>query len=249
MFDWEDLRHFAAFARLGSLSAASRELKVDHVTVARRVSALEAALGLKLVDRRPRAYVLTGDGERIAALADRMTGEAFAVERLARAGATEPAGTVTVNAPPAAAVKLIAPRLGELAATHPRLEIELVSDLRNISLGRREADIAVRLSRPADGDLAARKVGTMGFDLYGTAAHHAQQQYPGPGRRGRRRRGACGPAEFRRPGRAEPDPGRRHAAHGPRNLAGRPSRPAQYGAGQGRHSVPGRMLRRLLTRG
>ena len=54
MFDWEDLRHFGTLAREGSLSAAARRLKVDHVTVARRVAALEASLSLKLVDRRPR---------------------------------------------------------------------------------------------------------------------------------------------------------------------------------------------------
>ncbi|HEX4325915.1 MAG TPA: LysR family transcriptional regulator, partial [Burkholderiales bacterium] len=78
MNDWEDLRHFAALARDKSLSAAARRLGVDHATVARRVAALEESLKLKLVDRRPRAYVLTADGERIAALAARMEQEAYA---------------------------------------------------------------------------------------------------------------------------------------------------------------------------
>jgi DNA-binding transcriptional LysR family regulator len=52
MFDWEDLRHFTVFAQEKSLSAAARQLKVDHATVARRVAALEEALRLKLVERR-----------------------------------------------------------------------------------------------------------------------------------------------------------------------------------------------------
>jgi len=77
MFDWEDLRHFTVFAQEKSLSAAARQLKVDHATVARRVAALEGAPRLKLVERRPRAYFLTPDGERIAELGKRM-------ERLAR---------------------------------------------------------------------------------------------------------------------------------------------------------------------
>src|SRR5262245_44615909 len=75
MFDWEDLRHFAALARENSLSAAARRLGVDHATVARRIGALEAALGLRLVDRRPRSYALTADGTRIAALAARVETE------------------------------------------------------------------------------------------------------------------------------------------------------------------------------
>src|SRR6266571_2093242 len=86
MFDWEDLRHFTVFAQEVSLSAAARQLKVDHATVARRVAALEKGLGLKLVERRPRAYFLTPDGERIAALGRRMQLESFAVQRTASAG-------------------------------------------------------------------------------------------------------------------------------------------------------------------
>ena len=54
MADWEDIRHFVALAREGTLSAAARTLGVDHATVARRVAALEASTGLKLVDRRAR---------------------------------------------------------------------------------------------------------------------------------------------------------------------------------------------------
>ena len=61
MSDWENLRHFAMLGREGTLSAAARALGVDHVTVARRVAALEAETGLKLVDRRARIYELTGD--------------------------------------------------------------------------------------------------------------------------------------------------------------------------------------------
>ena len=56
MSDWEDLRHFVVLAREGTLSAAARLLGVDHATVARRVAALEAETGLKLIDRRARSY-------------------------------------------------------------------------------------------------------------------------------------------------------------------------------------------------
>ena len=72
MSDWENLRHFVVLAREGTLSGAARQLGVDHATVARRVAALEAETGLKLVDRRARSYQLTGDGQRIAATAGPM---------------------------------------------------------------------------------------------------------------------------------------------------------------------------------
>ncbi|KRC04544.1 LysR family transcriptional regulator [Hydrogenophaga sp. Root209] len=171
MFDWEDLRLFTVFAQKKSLSAAARELKVDHATVARRVAALEGALRLKLVERRPRAYFLTPDGERIAEFGKRMEAVSFAVQRTASAGHATIAGEVTVTAPPAMAAVLIAPRLGELRERYPELHIRLDGDTRNVSLVRREADVAIRLSRPDDAELVVRKLSTVTFSLYGSLAY------------------------------------------------------------------------------
>ncbi|RXZ38686.1 LysR family transcriptional regulator [Oxalobacteraceae bacterium CAVE-383] len=173
MFDWEDLRHFTVFAREKSLSAAARRLKVDHVTVARRIAALEGALRLKLVERRPRAYFLTPDGERIAELGERMELASFAVQRTASAGQSGIAGEVAVSAPPNIAAMLIAPRLGELRKLHPQLHVRLDGDTRNISLVRREADIAIRLSRPVDEELVVRKLAKVSFSLYASKAYLA----------------------------------------------------------------------------
>jgi len=174
MFDWEDLRHFAALAREASLSAAARRLGVDHATVARRIVALEAALGLRLVDRRPRSYALTPDGTRIAALAARMETEAFAVDRAARAKTSGLAGEVAVSAPPLVASALIAPRLGELRARHPEIRLRLIGEKRSASLSRREADLALRLSRPVEQSLVARRIGTLSFALYGAPDYLAR---------------------------------------------------------------------------
>ncbi len=175
MFDWEDLRHFAALARDKSLSAAARRLKVDHATVARRIAALEASLALKLVDRRPRAYGLTADGARIAALAARMEEAAFAIGRAAQAAAQPAlAGEVTISAPPSLATTLIAPRLGDLRRRHPGIRIRLIGEKRSASLARREADIAVRLSRPTEKRLVIRKIGSFAFALYAAPAYLAE---------------------------------------------------------------------------
>jgi DNA-binding transcriptional LysR family regulator len=171
MFDWEDLRYFSVFAQEGSLSGAARRLDVDHVTVARRILALETSLRLKLVDRRKRAYLLTGEGERIAELGARMEQESFAVERTAAAGQTGVSGDVTISAPPSMAAAIIAPRLAGLREQHPALRVCLTGATRMASLARREADLAVRLSRPTEGDLVVRKLGTVAFSLYGAASY------------------------------------------------------------------------------
>ena len=174
MFDWEDLRYFIVFAHEQSLSGAARKLKVDHATVARRISTLERSLNLKLVDRRPRSYVLTEDGERIAQLGRRMENESFAVQRTALAGQESYIGEVTVSAPPALACALIAPKINALRAKHPQLSLQLIGSLASASLSRREADIAVRLSRPKEPDLVARKIATISFFLYGSADYLAR---------------------------------------------------------------------------
>jgi DNA-binding transcriptional LysR family regulator len=171
--DWEDLRYFTAFAQDESLSAAARRLNVDHATVARRIESLELSLRLKLVDRRSRSYALTDDGRRIAAVGERMQDEAFQAQRLATASQPGVAGEVIISAPPALAGALIAPRLGELRKRHDGLILQLVAATTSASLSRREADIAVRLRRPDEPELVARKVATIPFALYAAADYAA----------------------------------------------------------------------------
>ena len=171
MMNWDDLHYFAVLAREGTLSAAARALRVDHVTVARRVAALEASSGLKLVDRRARLYRLTEDGRRIAALAAPMEEAAFAVERAVQAAGPGLSGEVAISAPPSLANALIAPRLIELRRQHPGIHIRLIGEKRSASLTRREADLALRLSRPSEPGLVARKIGHFGFSLYAAPSY------------------------------------------------------------------------------
>lgn len=171
MLDWDDLRYFVALADHGSLSAAARALKVDHATVARRVAALEEKSGLRLFDRRARRYLLTGQGQRIAEHARRMEAEVFALERgLIEAAGEEPV-EISVSAPPVLAASLIAPRLPAFYAAHAHIRLHLGAEARNVSLTRREADIAVRLSRPSDPQLVIRKAGQVCYRLYGAPAY------------------------------------------------------------------------------
>ena len=97
MMNWNDLRHFIALAKGGSLSAAARLLKTEHTTVARRVAVLEADLGVRLFERNARRYRLTSEGEQIADLALRLEEQALDIQRVATGRRTGVGGTVRIR--------------------------------------------------------------------------------------------------------------------------------------------------------
>lgn len=173
MADWENLRHFAALARCGSLAGAARLLGVEHATVARRVAALEREMKVKLVDRRGRRLSLTVAGAQFVPMVARMQRDTEAIERAAVGARGELSGIVTISAPPVLAAAMLAPAIVELGKRHPRLVIRVIAESRRASLDRREADIAVRLSRPTEGDLTVVKLGEMVFRLYASSAYLA----------------------------------------------------------------------------
>lgn len=171
MLNWDDMRHLVALADTGSLSAAARTLRVEHATVARRIAALERDLSARLVDRRGGRYQLTSVGERAVAHARRMQDEALAVERVARGSEADVTGEIAVTAPPTMVTELIVPRLPALLARHPGLHLKLVGASHTLSLTRREADIALRLSRPDTPSLVVRRAGAIAYGLFANAAY------------------------------------------------------------------------------
>lgn len=166
MLNWDDLRIFVAVADTGSLTAASRRLGVDHATVGRRLASLEAALGVRLVDRMPKGTPLTDVGADFAELARGMGDAAERLQRRARDASTSLTGTVTVSAPPVLASHFIAGSLGLLRERHPGLGVSLSGDVGLVSLEQRQADIAVRLVRPDHLSHIARAIGAVHLGLY-----------------------------------------------------------------------------------
>jgi DNA-binding transcriptional LysR family regulator len=165
--DWQDVRFFAALARHGSLSGAARALAVNHATVARRLAGLEEALGAKLIERRPNGYELTAAGRSALIAAGAMEAAAQSLARPApeqRMG-----GLVRITATPSLAEAFLIPRLADFRAQYPTIDIELIADRRTVSLARHEADLGLRLARPDDGELIARRVATLGFGFYANA--------------------------------------------------------------------------------
>ncbi|GGI20466.1 hypothetical protein GCM10008066_24170 [Oxalicibacterium faecigallinarum] len=98
-----------------------------------------------------------------------------AAQGIARGGdETSLKGLVRVNAPPALSLAFVIEELARVPTVYPGLDIDIASDLRSISLDRHQADIAVRLGRPLDGDFIAKPMGRMDFGFYGTPRICAQ---------------------------------------------------------------------------
>lgn len=176
--NWDDTRIFLAVARHGQLLAAARALGVNHATVARRLSALEADLKVKLVDRRTTGSALTEAGERFLATAERVEAEMLGARAEIGDADVAVSGTVRIGAPDGFGVAFLAPRLGELTERHPELTLQLVPVPRAVSLSRREADIAITVERPDHGRLVAKKLVDYTLGLYASKAYLARAGKP-----------------------------------------------------------------------
>jgi len=146
MLDWNDLRYFLAVAREGSTLAAARTLRTSQTTVARRIGALERAVGVQLFEKRQAGYVLTAAGEELLGRAETVEVSADAFAEAASAGARDFSGTVRVTSEELYALSLISPVLRDLHEKHPEIivEVDTTGALRDLGAG--EADIALRSS-------------------------------------------------------------------------------------------------------
>jgi len=171
--DWDDIRVFLAVAREGRLQAAGRTLGLDHSTVARRMTGLEAAMGARLIDRSPRGVLLTHAGELLREHAERIELEMISASAEVGDDAGTVAGSVRLATPEAFGTYLVAPNVHLLHARHPTIELELAPESRSVSLSRREADIAIGLTRPPRGRVIARRLIDYRLGLYAAADYLA----------------------------------------------------------------------------
>ncbi|MFQ2426459.1 LysR family transcriptional regulator [Aeromonas caviae] len=167
---WDDARVFLAIARSGTLSGAAHALRMGVATVSRRLDRLEAALGLPLFSRHQQGYRLTDDGEALLERAEALEHAGLAFGEAGQLQG-QVAGTVRLATAENLANPLIIPSLPTLFAQPPELRVELVTGVQTVNLHRRDADLAVRMVKPDAGHLTLRRLGTLGFGLYGTGAY------------------------------------------------------------------------------
>ena len=144
MLDWNDLRYFLSVADHGSTLAAGRAMRVSQTTVARRIAALEEALGHPLFEKRQAGYVLTHDGESLLDRARQVEAAASGFAEASAALARDSSGTVRITTQEIFANTLLAPMLRELHDRHPEILIELDTAQELLELGDGQADIALR---------------------------------------------------------------------------------------------------------
>jgi len=170
-FDWDDIQAFLAISRAGRLTAAAQQMGVDHSTLSRRIAALETGLGVRLFDRRSVGFVLTPEGERVLADAGAMESLAMRMRHRLEDASVGLTGSVRVGTPEGFGTYFLAPRIAKISAAHPRLEIELIANPRMFSLSKREADLAVSMTRPAQGRVYAYKLTDYTLGIYGSRAY------------------------------------------------------------------------------
>lgn len=176
-FDWNDVRYALAIARLGSLAAAARALGVDQTTVARRLRILESRIGAPLFERHNGRFAPTPAGDLLAARGERIEQEVAALRHLGADMDAQVRGAVRLTAVDGLVSHYLAGHLAELRARHPGLRVELIASSRSLDLCRREADLALRLARPQNGDLVARRLARLAYAVYGAATTPADADW------------------------------------------------------------------------
>lgn len=165
---WDDLRVLLALHRHRSFLAAGRALGVSTSTVARRIDALEEALGRTLVLRGNTGTSVEPDALELISLAEQLAHGLDAVRR--DKGETEFSGTVRISVGEGF-VRPVTRLLAELRHKHPEIHLELVSEARMSDLSRREADVAIRKARSSSPVLIERAVGRLRFALYASRSY------------------------------------------------------------------------------
>jgi DNA-binding transcriptional LysR family regulator len=169
MLAWDDLRFVLAIARSGNLRAAAAALGVNHSTMFRRLNTAEAALGAKLFERLATGYRPTDAGQRLVEAAERIETEALALDRELTGRDTRLTGTLRVTASETLAFGTLTGEIARFRERHPGIVVEMLVDNRVLDLSRREADVALRATRPTQGDLFGRKLADVRWCFYGAA--------------------------------------------------------------------------------
>ena len=149
---------FSKVVSAGSLSAAGRDLGVSTAVISRRLAALEARLGVRLVNRTTRRLALTDEGASYHDACTRILGEIEAADAAATARRVEPQGVLKVALPASFGHKHIAPLIPPFATRFPKIELVLSLSDRTVNMVEEGYDLAIRIGELQDSSLAARKL-------------------------------------------------------------------------------------------
>lgn len=167
---WDDLQIVLAIAEAGSLSGASRTLRISHATVFRRLSEMERRLGVTFFERSRNGYMPTMAGEDLTVSAKRVQSEINSAERRIIGQDLTLTGSLRITTTDTLFAGLLSPLLASFRQTYPAITLEVVISNQLHSLTRREADIAIRPTCKPPETLVGRKVSDISLAVYGQKA-------------------------------------------------------------------------------
>lgn len=156
--NWDDFRYFLAIAREESLSAAGRSLGVSQPTVSRRLAGIELRLGVRLFDRTERGYALTVAGSEILETVEHVEVELTDIDRRIFGRDWQLTGSLRVTCTEVLANQYLSPHFARFLAEHPEIDLSVVCTFQHISLSRREADVALRVTQQPPDTLIGRRL-------------------------------------------------------------------------------------------
>ena len=177
-YDWALLRSFAAVCEHGSISSAARAIEGSQPTISRHISQLEQQIGARLFDRDVRGMALTPAGEKIYAHVKDMSDAAAKLTMASGPIAETLSGSVRITASNIVATFVLPDILSRLRQAEPAISLEVVATDNTENLLRREADIAVRMFRPTQGDVIAKKVGELNLGAFAHEDYIARKGMP-----------------------------------------------------------------------
>jgi len=170
---WDDIRAFVAVAHAGQIGSASKALGQDATTTGRKIRRLEQCLGITVFERTRNGQVLTEAGEELLVRAEAMARAAQDIGDVSSPGAGL-AGTLRISVSEGFGSQFLSRHLGRFARAHPNLVVDLVANSGFLNPSKREADLAVMLSRPRTGPVLCRKLADYRLRLYASAQYIAE---------------------------------------------------------------------------
>ncbi|MBE7638044.1 LysR family transcriptional regulator [Sneathiella sp. P13V-1] len=169
--DWDKLRIFHAVAEAGSFTHAGETLHLSQSAVSRQISALEDSLNLSLFHRHARGLLLTEQGELLYRTAHEIFAKLAMTEAILADSKEKPSGEIKVTSTVGLGSNWLTPRIREFIELYPDIRVNLILADRELDLGMREADVAIRLRSPVQPDLIQRKLATVRHHLYASTEY------------------------------------------------------------------------------
>ncbi len=178
MLDWDRIRVFHAVAEAGSFTRAAERLNLSQSAISRQMGALEEDLGTALFHRHARGLVLTEQGEILQEAARAVAARMRDAEAHLSESKDRPAGHLRINTTIGFGAGWLTPHLDEFCARYPDINLTLLVQDSEVDLAMREADVAIRMQPPTQGDLVRRKLMVGHTHLYAAESYIARHGEP-----------------------------------------------------------------------